>query len=81
MIGEMMRVSPEAFRYSDYGVGRGTSPEAYAGYAAIRKEMGSPGYADGGEVKGFAGPDGSYVNPGFDWRSYTRIFTMVFWHQ
>jgi hypothetical protein len=64
MIGEMMRVSPEAFRYSDYGVGRGTSPEAYAGYAAIRKEMGSPGYADGGEVKGFAGPDGSYVNPG-----------------
>jgi hypothetical protein len=63
MIGEMMRASPEALRYS-YGVGRGTSPYAGAAYTSMRKEMGSPGYADGGEVKGFAGPDGSYVNPG-----------------
>ena len=54
MAGEMMRVSPDVFRYSDYGVGRGTSPEAYAGYAAIRKEMGSPGYATGGEVQRYA---------------------------
>jgi hypothetical protein len=49
MIGEMMRVSPDAFRYS-YGVGRGTSPYAGAAFSAIRKEMGSPGYADGGIV-------------------------------
>ena len=75
MVGEMMRVSPDAFRYSDYSVGRGTSPEAYAGYAALRKEMGSPGYADGGMVA--FGPGGdvaskryqaaledSYLSPG-----------------
>ena len=49
MTGEMMRVSPDAFRYS-YGVGRGTSPYAGAAYSGIRKEMGSPGYADGGDV-------------------------------
>jgi hypothetical protein len=49
MLSEMMRVSPEAFRYS-YGVGRGTSPYAGSAYSSIRKEMGSPGYADGGEV-------------------------------
>ena len=58
MIGEMMRVSPDVFRYS-LGVGRGTSPYAGAGYAAIRKEMGSPGYADGGIVA-FAGGGPSY---------------------
>ena len=74
MIGEMMRVSPEAFRYS-YGVGRGTSPYAGAAFSAIRKEMGSPGYADGGMVA--FGPGGdvaskkyqalledSYLSPG-----------------
>jgi hypothetical protein len=49
MIGEMMRASPEALRYS-YGVGRGTSPYAGAAYSSTRKEMGSPGYAEGGEV-------------------------------
>jgi hypothetical protein len=49
MTDEMMRVSPEAFRYS-YGVGRGTSPYAGAAYSSIRKEMGSPGYADGGMI-------------------------------
>jgi len=74
MIGEMMRVSPDAFRYS-YGVGRGTSPYAGAAFSAIRKEMGSPGYADGGMVA--FGPGGdvaskryqalledSYLSPG-----------------
>jgi len=74
MIGEMMRVSPEALRYS-YGVGRGTSPYAGAAFSAIRKEMGSPGYADGGMVA--FGPGGdvaskkyqalledSYLSPG-----------------
>jgi hypothetical protein len=50
MAGEMMRVSPDVFRYSDYGVGRGTSPYAGAAYGALRKEMGSPGYAGGGMV-------------------------------
>jgi hypothetical protein len=71
MASEMMRVSPEALRYSSYGVGRGTSPEAYSAYTALRKEMGSPGYAGGGmvafdkggKVPSFAGPGGSYINP------------------
>ena len=75
MAGEMMRVSPDVFRYSDYGVGRGTSPYAGAAFSAIRKEMGSPGYADGGMVA--FGPGGdvaskkyqalledSYLSPG-----------------
>jgi hypothetical protein len=74
MTGEMMRVSPEALRYS-LGVGRGTSPYAGAAYSGIRKEMGSPGYADGGMVA--FGPGGdvaskryqaaledSYLSPG-----------------
>jgi len=74
MTGEMMRVSPEALRYS-YGVGRGTSPYAGSAYSSIRKEMGSPGYADGGMVA--FGPGGdvaskryqaaledSYLSPG-----------------
>ena len=54
MTGEMMRVSPEALRYS-YGVGRGTSPYAGSAYRSIRKEMGSPGYANGGIVAFAAG--------------------------
>jgi hypothetical protein len=74
MTGEMMRVSPEALRYS-LGVGRGTSPYAGAAYSGIRKEMGSPGYADGGMVAFTPGGDvaskryqaaleGSYLSPG-----------------
>jgi hypothetical protein len=52
MASEMMRVSPDVFRYSGYGVGRGTSPEAYSAYTALRREMGSPGYAKGGYLDG-----------------------------
>jgi hypothetical protein len=59
MTGEMMRVSPEALRYS-LGVGRGTSPYAGAAYSGIRKEMGSPGYADGGMVA--FGPGGDVAS-------------------
>jgi hypothetical protein len=64
MAGEMMRVSPDVFRYSDYGVGRGTSPYAGAAYGALRREMGSPGYAEGGEIKGYA--DGGMAYPDFN---------------
>jgi hypothetical protein len=57
MASEMMRVSPDVFRYSDYGVGRGTSPYAGSAYSMIRKEMGSPGYAMGGPVSFADGGD------------------------
>ena len=61
MIGEMMRVSPEVFRY-DYGVGRGTSPSAAEGFYGIRRKKSDSGFAQGGIADFSAGGNKGYLD-------------------